>query len=99
MSLPNYDAGPEESGGQHHVFGGHEFLRQMDRFDITVPAIVVTQFETFGKSPNLMTLSDLDSILAKEHTAVYKGYVYYHAAIHDWKQTLRKLIEDTMKAK
>lgn len=93
MTLPNYDAGPDESGGQHHIFGGREFLRQMDRFDITIPVIVVTQFETFGKAPHVMTLSDLDRELKSEHPAVYRGSVYYHAAIHGWKQSLKLLIE------
>src|SRR5688572_24536067 len=45
MSLPNYDTGPDEPGGTPHIFGGRELLRQLDRFDINVPAIVITQFE------------------------------------------------------
>lgn len=99
MTLPNYDTSPEESGGQLHIFGGREFLRQMDRFDIAVPVIVVTQFETFGKAPQQMTLTDLDRELRKEHPTVYRGFVYYHAAIHGWKQKLLKLIQQTSNRK
>lgn len=93
MTLPTYDAGPDESGGQTHIFGGRELLRQMDRFEINVPVIVVTQFETFGKGPQAVGLSKLDQELRTEHGVVYKGSVYYHAAIHGWEHELKSLIE------
>jgi CheY-like chemotaxis protein len=92
MTLPNYDPGPDETGGITHIFGGREFLRQMDRFDIDVPVIVVTQFETFGKSPNVMGLRELDQQLRNEHAAVYRGAVYYHASLRAWKDELRRLV-------
>jgi CheY-like chemotaxis protein len=99
MTIPNYDIGPDESGGQTHIFGGVEFLRQLDRFDIHVPVIVVTQFETFGKPPQTRQLSDLDAELRAEHASDYKGSVYYNAAIHGWKEELfrimTKLQQDT----
>ena len=96
MTLPNYDAGFDEPGGQTHIFGGREFLRQMDRFDITVPVIVVTQFETFGKEPHEIGLIELDSELHADHSNVYKGSVYYHAAIHGWEQKLEALIKNVL---
>jgi len=92
MTLPNYDPGPDEPGGQTHIFGGQEFLRQMDRFDIVLPVIVVTQFEAFGKPPNTKLLVDLDRELRAEHGASYRGAVYYHSAIHGWKEQLRNLM-------
>jgi hypothetical protein len=65
----------------------------MDRFDINVPVIVVTQFETFGKSPHDMDLAELDAELKAEHSPTYRGSVYYHAAIHGWQEQLRDIIE------
>ena len=97
MTLPNYDAGFDEPGGQTHIFGGREFLRQMDRFDITVPVIVVTQFETFGKEPHEIGLNELDSELRADHSNIYKGSVYYHAAIHGWEEKLETLIRDVLR--
>src|SRR5690349_17340660 len=80
MTLPNYDTGPDETGGQAHKLGGREFLRQMDRFDISVPVIVVTQFERFGKGDTAVDLETLDRDLRRDHASVYRGAVYYHAA-------------------
>lgn len=91
MTIPNYDTGPDEPGGTTHIFGGREFLRQMERFDIDVPVIVVTQFETFGKPP--VGLKELDAELMAAHPSVYRGVVYYHASIHGWKEELKRFIE------
>jgi CheY-like chemotaxis protein len=94
MTLPNYDIGPNEPGGQMHPLGGREFLRQMDRFDIVVPVVVVTQFERFGKGPQAMDIKDLDLVLRRDHGRIYRGIVYYHAAIHGWQGELLQLIRD-----
>ena len=97
MTLPHYDASPEEpGGGDTHSFGGREFLKQMDRFDIEVPVVVVTQFETFGKAPNEMGLPELDAKLRSDHRAVYRGAVYYHASIHGWREQLELLIRTAL---
>jgi CheY-like chemotaxis protein len=97
MSLPNYDTGPDEPGGTPHIFGGRELLRQLDRFDINVPTIVITQFEIFGKPPNAMKLPQLDEELRAKHAPLYRGIVYYHASIHGWKDELRQLIDKALK--
>jgi CheY-like chemotaxis protein len=92
MTLPNYDADFDEPGGQTHIFGGREFLRQMDRFDIAAPVIVVTQFETFGKGTSEIGLSELDAELRADHGTIYRGSIYYHAAIHGWEEQLENLM-------
>jgi CheY-like chemotaxis protein len=93
MTLPNFDAGPDEPGGQIHPLGGRELLEQMLRFQIEVPVVVVTQFETFGKGSRQMNLRALHEQLQREYGHIYKGAVYYHAAIHGWKESLGSLIE------
>jgi CheY-like chemotaxis protein len=93
MTLPNFDATPDDAGGQTHNFGGKEFLKQLDRFDIKVPVIVVTQFITFGRGPQTIELEDLDKELKTSFSPNYISAVYYHASIHRWKEELQKLIK------
>jgi len=93
MTLPNFDATPDDAGGITHNFGGIEFLKQLERFDIRVPVIVVTQFTTFGRGANTKTLDDLDEQMRVSFSENYVGSVYYHASIHRWKDDLAKLIE------
>lgn len=97
MTLPNYDAGPDEpGGGSTHNFGGREFLKQMDRFDVLTPVIVVTQFETFGKSSQSLDLEELDTQLRNDHQRVYVGSVYYHASILGWRELLKALCDKAL---
>jgi CheY-like chemotaxis protein len=94
MTLPNYDPSPDEpGGGTIHSFGGREFLKQMDRFQIATPVVVVTQFEKFGKPPATTNLEELDQSLRTDFAATYRGAVYYHAAIVGWQQELTELID------
>ncbi len=88
MTLPNYDASPDEPADDTHIFGGREFLSQMERFDIITPVVVFTQFEVFGKTPSEMKIEDLDRELKEEFTESYKGTVYYHASLDSWKSQL-----------
>jgi|CXWL01.1.fsa_nt_gi CheY-like chemotaxis protein len=94
MTLPNYDIGPDEPGGDPHSFAGRDFLDQMDRLDIVLPVIVITQYETFGRPPK--SLSQLDEELRADYPSSYCGAVYYHASIHEWKDQLKRLVESSM---
>jgi DNA-binding NtrC family response regulator len=98
MTLPNFDATPDDSGGQAHNFGGREFLKQLDRFDINVPVIVVTQFITFGRGSNTIKLDDLDAELRSSFPGNYVGAVYYHASIQRWKEELQQLVKANLRA-
>jgi len=94
MTLPQYDLSPDEPSDDTHIFGGQEFLAQMERFDVLTPVVVFTQFEVFGKPPNELNLESLDIKLKGEYPNVYKGVVYYHSSIDSWKQELKdKLVE------
>lgn len=92
MTLPTFDIGPGETGGRTHAFGGREFLREMRRFNVVTPVIVVTQFETFGSGSGATTLNALDAELRSDYAGVYQGAVYYHAAVESWKEQLKRLI-------
>jgi CheY-like chemotaxis protein len=93
MTLPNFDATPEDPGGQTHNFGGREFLKELDRFDIRVPVVVVTQFITFGGGAQTIRLEDLHKELTSLFKPNYVSSVYYHASIHRWKDELEQLVK------
>lgn len=94
MTLPQYDLGPDEPSDDTHIFGGQQFLAQMDRFDLLTPVLVFTQFEVFGKPPNEMNLASLNDNLRLEYPSIYKGFVYYHASINTWKIELSKKLAE-----
>lgn len=92
MTLPTYDITPDEPGGGTNIFGGCDFLSQLDRFDIKIPAIVVTQFEIFGSGPKTMTLDGLRELLEKEYSETCHGLIYYNASSEAWLSELDSYI-------
>lgn len=91
MAMPTYDITVDEEGGTPQAFAGRELLRHMRELEVSIPAIVVTQFETFGQGLEALTLDQLDRQLSAEHPT-YKGTVYYNSASEEWKDALmRKL--------
>ncbi len=92
MQLPTYDKSPRESGGRQRALAGEQILRKMALRGVDTAAIVVTQFEKFGDLGSAISLDQLVGRLEASHYPNYRGTVYYHAKISDWKSDLRELI-------
>lgn len=99
MTMPTFDISPHEVGGRPRIYGGKDILRQMERRKINIPAIIVTQFEKFGEGSNTKSLSDLCEELEREHKNNYLGYVYYNAALDEWKDDLKNILTQAGKTK
>jgi CheY-like chemotaxis protein len=91
MTLPTFDISADEDGGRPRAYGGRELLAQMKRRIIETPVLVVTQFDRFGKEPELLTLEELDKQL-KGSFENYIGSVYYSSAFDNWKTILTESI-------
>jgi hypothetical protein len=94
MSLPNFDISPEEDGFQTDPFAGRSILSEMFRKRVYTPTAVITMFDTFGDGNDLMTLDELDKELAQNFPQIYRGLVYYNSSEINWKEALRKIMED-----
>jgi len=92
MSLTTYDVGPNELGGRPQNFGGMEVLRQMDRLNIIVPVIVITQHERFAGGGREVHLAALHKELVDEHDQVFRGLVYYNSATGSWEKQLKSMM-------
>ena len=98
MSLTTFDVGPSEPGGRPQNFGGIEVLRQMDRLEIVIPVIVITQHEKFATSnQEEVHLSALQNELKEDFEAVFNGLIYYNSAAGSWEKNLRTLINEVLK--
>jgi len=93
MSMPTYDKSPSESGGRHRPFGGKDILRQLDRHQVSVPVVIVTQFTQFGEGPSAVSLNALKQQLANEGYLNYRRTIFYSAEGTTWEQELAQLID------
>ncbi|NBB81728.1 MAG: response regulator [Verrucomicrobia bacterium] len=88
MTMPTYDIGLNEDGGRPQHYAGRAILRQMKRYSVTTPVIVVTQFDVFGEGSDRMTREEIDGQLRAESPDTYFGMVYYNASVDGWKEEL-----------
>ena len=96
MSLTTFDVGPGEPGGRPQNFGGMEILRQMERLEILIPVVVITQHERFAKGSQEVLLSALHRELKERHGSVFKALIYYNSAAGGWEKMLRAQLRDLM---
>lgn len=89
MTLPTFDLSPSERGGRTRPFGGREILIDIDRRALLCKVVVVTQFESFGKGREAMSLKQLSSELKTRFGRVLIGTIHYQAGSTSWREELR----------
>lgn len=92
MTMPTFDIGENEDGGRPQAYAGREILRQMERREINIPVVVVTQFDRFGEGNDALTIEELNEQLVQEHRGVYAGAIYYDVTLGGWKERLTQII-------
>ncbi|MEI6896111.1 MAG: hypothetical protein V5786_01220 [Psychromonas sp.] len=93
MSMSIDDVTSEDpEGGGHESFAGKKFLEHMYLRGIKIPVIVVSQFGSFGKGMNKISLPLLDQELLDKHPDFYLGAIYYNSAMDEWKSELKEII-------
>lgn len=96
MSLPTYDVGPTESGGEPRGFGGVEVLRYIDRFKMNVPVVVVTAYDAFGRDGGQIDLEGMKKQLLENHPNTFRGAVYFNSIYETWKEELHDLVQEVV---
>ena len=92
MSMPNFDPSPDDPlGGTPESFAGQEFLAQMKLRNISIPVIIITQYQTFEEGQ--IDLGSIDGYLNSHYENFYLGAVYYSSADKEWERQLTKIIE------
>jgi DNA-binding NarL/FixJ family response regulator len=98
MTLPPFDVGEGEDGGNLKAFGGKEVMRQLEARDLTIPWIVVTQFTHFGEGGSAMNVGELDEDLAESMPEAYLGLVQYRSQAEGWKESLLSKLRSVIAA-
>ncbi len=91
MSLPIYDIGQQETGGDKKSIAGKEIMKRMIHRKIFVPTIIITQFDTFGE--NEVSISTLNKEFDKKLNQVWRGTINYEDSTNMWKVQLKKLLD------
>jgi CheY-like chemotaxis protein len=92
MTMPTFDMSNKERGGRERRYAGQLILDELDRKEIIIPVIIVTQFEQFGDGKDRVTLGELKTDLAQSFPQHYLATIYYQAGNSKWMGELRTVI-------
>lgn len=92
MSLPDNDLGEMDGSGEE-TFAGRDLLSQMKFRGVTIPTIVVTMFDNFGKGDSRVSLEELGASLNRQFFPMLRGVVYYSIAKEGWRASLKKYLD------
>lgn len=94
MSMPSFDISDKDPvGGTPESYAGEDFLSHMSLLDMSIPVIVVTQFDNFDSEGKEISLSKLSKRLFEDHPQVFKGSIYFKVSSSAWKNELKKLLK------
>lgn len=88
MSMPAFDRSPNRLTSSFRHFAGRDVLMELDRRDILIETIVVTQFDVFGEGQKEINAKDLDRLLENQFPLLYKGMIHFDASLSSWKNDL-----------
>lgn len=91
MSLPIYDIGQQETGGDKKSIAGKEIMKRMIHRKIFLPTIVITQFDTFGE--NEISINTLNNEFEEDLSQVWRGTISYEDSTNKWIIQLKTLID------
>lgn len=92
MSLPSHDSAAGDLAGAEN-FAGRELLAQMKFRKITVPTVVVTMFDKFGKGGSKVSVDELRDKMARDFPGNFVGLVYYSLAQEGWRTSLKGYLD------
>lgn len=92
MTIPLWEKGQNDLGGNYEQFGGEKVLREMKRRKLILPTILFTMFDVFPVKEANITFDEVNDIFKKEFSDFYIGAVYYNATDDNWKKELSNLM-------
>lgn len=84
MSMPRFSVTESQN---FDSFGGITFLKEMRRRRVTIPTIILTQYEIFGEGNSQKTSDTIDEE-CKDKFENYKGLIIYSSIDNSWKEKL-----------
>lgn len=89
MSLPAYSEESYSIGS----LSGKQILQTMKHKKITVPTVILTQWDVFGHHDNTISLKGLREELIEKFSQFLLGVVFWDSSSESWKSELMDYIE------
>lgn len=92
MTMPSY-ASNSKSSHELRTLAGRDLILKLAYRKISVPIIIVTAFEVFGRHESIEHINSISGDLINEYPELVKGYIIYDFQSDSWKSSLIKEIK------
>jgi len=92
MTIPIWEKGNNDIGGNYEQFGGENILKEMKRKKLTIPTVLFTMFDIFPTANGSITFEEINEQYKKSFPEFYLGGVLYNSNEEDWKKDLGAII-------
>lgn len=93
MTIPLWESGKNDLGGNYEQFGGEKVLREMKRRKIYVPTILFTMFDIFPTKTGNITFEEINKQYLENFSSFYCGAVFYNSIDDSWKENMQSFID------
>lgn len=97
MTIPLWEKGKNDLGGNYEQFGGEKILREMKRKKLFLPTILFTMFDVFPTNDGALTFDELNNKYEDAFGEFYNGGVLFKTNEDNWIEKLDFLINKIKK--
>ena len=92
MTIPLWEKGNNDLGGNYEQFGGEKVLREMKRRKLILPTILFTMFDVFPTIDGSTTFDEINLTYKNDFPSIYIGGVLFKSNEENWQAHLKELI-------
>lgn len=92
MTIPTSETSTGELEGRVRIFGGRDFLAEIDYENITTKVIILTQFDRFLGSAKPIDLATLSKQLTAAYPKILDSTIYFSNVNSVWQSELRDAV-------
>jgi CheY-like chemotaxis protein len=96
MSLPNFDADLDPTGGVPINYGGEDIIDYVDKLGLDSKVIFISQYARFTEEAGEVGLSEIARRIKIDYPNIYVGAVYYNTATDTWRRDLRDFLAQVL---
>jgi DNA-binding NarL/FixJ family response regulator len=93
MSIPTSERTDGALEGRMRIFGGKELIYEIQHYGLQTKAIIVSQFDQFGTTPNIIKFDALMMELKISFPDLFIGGLYYSNVDSSWRARLKKIVK------
>lgn len=92
MTIPLWERGNNDLGGNYEQFGGEKILREIKRKKMFVPTLMFTMFDVFPTQGGTLTHQEIDTLFRREFHDFFIGSVLFTSDDDSWEVEMGEMM-------